>query len=99
CARERIDLRSHEGAHPRVGAADVVPVVAVRPEDLDRAKAAALELARRIGDVIGLPVFLYGELVGERGPAFFRTGGLDELQRRLDAGEVRPDFGPPRLDP
>ena len=34
-ARERIDLRRHEGAHPRVGAADVVPVVAVRPEDLD----------------------------------------------------------------
>jgi glutamate formiminotransferase/glutamate formiminotransferase/formiminotetrahydrofolate cyclodeaminase len=99
CARERIDLRGHEGAHPRVGAADVVPVVAVRPEDLDRAKAAALELARRIGDDVGLPVFLYGELGGGRGPAFFRSGGLEELQGRLDAGELRPDFGPPRLHP
>ena len=44
-------------------------------------------------------MFLYRELGGGRGPAFFRKGGLDELQRRLDAGELRPDFGPPRLHP
>jgi len=37
CARERIDLRRHEGAHPRIGAADVVPVVPVRPADMERA--------------------------------------------------------------
>src|SRR5207247_453820 len=41
CARERIDLRRHEGAHPRVGAADVVPVVPLRPGDMERAKRAA----------------------------------------------------------
>jgi glutamate formiminotransferase len=45
-----------------------------------------------------LPVFLYGELGGGRGPAFFRRGGPAELQRRLDAGELAPDFGPARLD-
>ena len=38
CARERIDLRRHEGAHPRVGAADVVPIVPIKPEDMERAK-------------------------------------------------------------
>src|SRR5919199_1710893 len=54
-AVERIDLRQHEGAHPRVGAADVVPIVPLRPEDLDRARAAALELARRIGTELSLP--------------------------------------------
>ena len=59
-ARERIDLRKHEGAHPRIGAADVVPVVPVRPDDMERARAAALDLARRIGDELELPVFLYG---------------------------------------
>lgn len=95
-ARELIDLRRHEGAHPRVGAADVVPLVPIRPGDLERARAAALEVGRRIGQ-LGLPVFLYGE--PGRGPAFFRRGGPEALQRRIDAGELRPDFGPARLDP
>jgi glutamate formiminotransferase len=99
CARERIDIRRHQGVHPRVGAADVVPVVAVRPTDLERARAAASEVARRTGEELGLPVFLYGELAPGRGPAFFRRGGVDELQRRIDHGEVAPDFGPSRLDP
>lgn len=99
CARERIDLRGHEGAHPRVGVADVVPLVGVRPEDMDRARAAALELASRIGEKLGLPVFLYGEVGAGRGPVFFRSGGPGELQRRIDAGELAPDFGPGRLDP
>ncbi len=98
CARGRIDLRRHEGAHPRIGAADVVPVVPVRPEDADRARAAALELGRRVGEELGLPVFLYGDLAPGRGPAFFRRGGPAELQRRIDAGELAPDFGPGRLD-
>jgi glutamate formiminotransferase len=97
CARDRIDLRTHEGAHPRVGAADVVPVVPISPDDLPRALGAAKELARRVGDDLRLPVFLYGELAPGRGPAFFRRGGPDELQRRIDAGELKPDFGPARL--
>lgn len=99
CARERIDLRRHEGAHPRIGAADVVPIVPVRPEDAERARAAGLDLARRVGEELGLPVFLYADLAPGRGPAFFRRGGPEELQRRIDAGELTPDFGPGRLDP
>ncbi|MHB1242213.1 MAG: glutamate formimidoyltransferase [Gaiellaceae bacterium] len=98
CARDRIDLRRHEGAHPRIGAADVVPVVPIRPEQLEQAKETALVLARRAGEELGLPVFLYGELAPGRGPAFFRRCGPDELQRRIDAGELAPDFGPRRLD-
>ena len=98
-AREHIDLRAHVGAHPRIGAMDVVPIVPLRPEDMERARAAALELAGRIGEELKLPVFLYGALAPERGPAFFRRGGPAELQRRIDAGEVTPDFGPSRLDP
>jgi glutamate formiminotransferase len=97
-ARERIDLRVHEGAHPRIGAADVVPVVPIVPEDMERARACAGEVGRRIGEELGLPVFLYGELAPGHGPAFFRSGGLPELQRRLDDGELSPDFGPARLD-
>ncbi len=97
-AADRIDLRRHEGAHPRIGAADVVPIVPIKAEDLEHAKATARELARRVGDELGLPVFLYGELAPGRGPAFFRRGGPVELQRRIDAGELAPDFGPGRLD-
>jgi glutamate formiminotransferase len=98
CARERIDLRKHEGAHPRIGAADVVPIVALDPSDRERARDCALRLADRVGAELGLPVFLYGDSAPERGPAFYRRGGPAELQRRIDAGELHPDYGPARLD-
>jgi glutamate formiminotransferase len=97
CARERIDLRRHDGAHPRIGAADIVPLVPLQPEDSEAARAAALLLARRVGEELQLPVFLYGEAGEGRGPAFFRRGGPAELQRRIDDGELAPDFGPARL--
>jgi glutamate formiminotransferase len=99
CARERIDLRRHEGAHPRIGAADVVPLVPLEPDDMPRALGAALALGTRIGRELELPVFLYGELGNGRGPAHFRHGGTAELERRIEAGELAPNFGPPRLDP
>jgi len=98
-AKERIDLRRHEGAHPRIGAADVVPIVPLRPEQMERARRCALEVAERIAAELDLPVFLYGESAPGRGPAFFRRGGPEELQRRLDAGELTPDLGPSRLHP
>jgi len=98
CAAERIDLRRHEGAHPRVGAADVVPVVPLVPEELERACFCARVLAERVGAELGLPVFLYGELAPGRGPAFFRSRGLNALRQRVEAGELAPDFGPARLE-
>ena len=99
-AVERVDVREHEGVHPRIGAADVVPLVPIRPEDELRAREAALDLAEKVADELELPVFFYGRLTEDgRGPAFFRRGGPDELQRRIDDGEVRPDRGPGRLHP
>jgi glutamate formiminotransferase len=97
CAVERIDLRRHEGAHPRVGAADIVPLVPLDEGDWGAARETAATVAARIGTELALPVFLYGELGGGRGPAFFRRGGPEELQRRVEAGEVVPDAGPRRL--
>ena len=99
CALDHIDLHRHEGAHPRIGVADVVPVVPLVPEDMQDARDTALSLAERIGSELELPVFLYGELAPGLGPAYFRSGGPEELQRRIDGGELRPDFGPARLDP
>ena len=98
-ARRRIDLQTHEGVHPRVGAADVVPVVPLAPADLGRAVDVALAVGSRVGDELGLPVFLYGEVGDGCRPAFFRRGGPGELQRRVDAGELEPAFGPRRVDP
>ena len=98
-ALELIDLREHEGVHPRVGAVDVVPLVPLVPEDMERARQAALAVAERVGAGRGLPVFLYGEVGEGRRPAFFRRGGPEELQRRVAAGELVPAAGPAELDP
>ena len=98
-AADLVDLRSHDGIHPRVGAADVVPIVPLGVGEMVLATEVALVLGRRVGDEIGLPVFLYGESGDGRRPAFFRRGGPAELQRRVDAGELQPEFGPSQLDP
>ncbi len=97
-ARRRIDLRVHRGVHPRVGATDVVPVVPLVPGDLGRAVDVARAVGVRVGEELRLPVFLYGEIGQGRRPAFFRRGGPAELQRRVDAGEIAPAYGPRRLD-
>jgi glutamate formiminotransferase len=95
----RVDIRGHEGAHPFVGALDVAAVVwpdaAHRGAACAEALVAADELARRLH----VPVFLYGELGGGRTRAELRRGGQRELRRRMAAGELTPDFGPPRMHP
>ncbi len=92
-----IRIDAHDGIHPRVGAIDVAPVVYLRPDDRGAACAEALVLADRLADELELPVFLYGLLAGGRTRAQLRRGGPAELARRIAAGELRPDFGPPTL--
>ena len=101
-AIERIDISSHEGIHPHVGALDVMPVVYLDDERRGAAFAEALTAAGLVGEELGVPVFLYGELATrpehtER--AAIRKGGPRELGRRIEAGELVPDFGPPRAHP
>jgi glutamate formiminotransferase len=98
-ALELVDLRMHDGVHPRVGAVDVVPIVPLVPQHMDLAKEAALSVAQRVGAELGVPVFLYGLVGADRRPAFFRRGGLAELQRRVEAGDLRPDAGPAGVEP
>jgi glutamate formiminotransferase len=89
-AAERIDLRRHEGAHPRVGVVDVVPLVPLRPEDESRAREAAFRVADGAA-ALGIPVFFYGRLTDDgREPSFYRRGGIEEM---------RPDRGPDVLHP
>lgn len=94
-----IDLRGHEGVHPRVGAVDVVPVVPIAGAEMEEASRIALALAERIGEELAVPVFLYGAVGEGRRPAFYRRGGLPELARRLESGELVPYAGPSRIPP
>ena len=95
----RIDLSRHEGAHPRVGAVDVAPIVHLDPAQRGAAIAEALVLADRLAHELQLPVFLYGALAGGRTRAELRRGGPEMLQRRIESGELTPDAGPRRLHP
>jgi glutamate formiminotransferase len=101
-AARLIDVSTHPGRHPHVGALDVAPVV--HPDDALRgaAIAEALTAGALIGAGPGVPVFLYGVLAtgadrAER--AALRAGGPRALAERMENGELTPDYGPPRLHP
>jgi glutamate formiminotransferase / 5-formyltetrahydrofolate cyclo-ligase len=96
-AAERIDLARHEGVHPRVGVADVVPIVRFREGDPGPARVARA-LGERIGR-LGIPVLGYAELGEGRRPVHFRAGGTEGLAAQLAAGDAVPLYGPARLHP
>ncbi len=97
-AAAAIDLQTSRGLHPHVGALDVCPVVFLDEPRAGAAIAEALLAAQLIGEA-GLPVLLYGELAGGRTRASLRRGGTAELIRRVQDGELKPDFGPRTVDP
>ena len=85
-AVERIDLREHRGVHPRVGAADVVPIVPLGSTSLDAAREVARDLGERVWSELTVPVFFYGH-------------GEPHTLADIRAGRVRPDLGGPTLHP
>ncbi|HEX3392481.1 MAG TPA: hypothetical protein VHS55_07950 [Solirubrobacteraceae bacterium] len=102
-AIERIDVMSgakgrERGEHPHVGALDVAPIVYLDTGQRGAACAEALVLAHEIGE-LGVPVLLYGVMAEGRARADLRRGGVNGLAARLADGELRADFGPPRLHP
>jgi glutamate formiminotransferase len=88
---ESLDLRTHEGVHPRFGVVDVVPFVALAPENPSRAVDLRDETAEWIGETLDVPVFLYGPVDGA-----IRT--LPEVRTRAFV-ELVPDFGPAAASP
>jgi glutamate formiminotransferase/glutamate formiminotransferase/formiminotetrahydrofolate cyclodeaminase len=97
-----IDMDSHVGVHPCIGALDVCPVVWVSEAEREAARAAAHVVGERLASSPGVPVFFYGELAAtpeRRERAFFRRGGLGVLTDRMQSGELRPDVGPVRPHP
>lgn len=89
---DELDLRHHEGVHPRLGVLDVVPFVALPPDVPDRARSLRDEMARWIAESHEVPAFLYGPLSNGS------TRTLPEV-RRGAFRTLAPDFGPPASDP
>ncbi len=99
----QIDLREHQGGHPRIGATDVIPLVPLGGLSMRHCVTLARALGRRIGYGLRIPVFLYEEAASRperRRLESLRRGGLDGLSRRMAKDSIwRPDFGPNRLHP
>jgi glutamate formiminotransferase / 5-formyltetrahydrofolate cyclo-ligase len=96
-ARDAIDLRSHRGQHPRIGALDVVPFVPLDGATMADCIQVARDTARQIADQCGVPVFLYEHAAtapARRNLADLRRGGFESLRDRLAREEWAPDFGP-----
>ncbi len=96
----RIDLTTHHGVHPRIGAVDVIPFVPLRDISLAECAALARAFGRRLADELDLPVYLYeaAALRPERvNLADVRRGGYELLRTEIATPERRPDFGPVRM--
>ncbi|MBL7190513.1 glutamate formimidoyltransferase [bacterium] len=101
-AKEMIDMRGHSGEHPRMGAADVCPFVPVSGVTMDDCVELAKQLGRRVGDELGLWVYLYEFAASKpewRNLANARQGEYEGLADRVGKPEWKPDFGPEKLDP
>ncbi|HSB44161.1 MAG TPA: glutamate formimidoyltransferase [Nitrospira sp.] len=100
-ATDLIDLRQHSGAHPRVGAADVVPFVPIRGATMQDCVQLAKRLGQRVGQELDIPVFLYERAASHPDHAALesvRRGGLEGLAYRLASDpDWSPDFGPAHL--
>jgi glutamate formiminotransferase len=93
---ERIDLRSHSGVHPRIGALDVLPFVPLREATMDDAVRLARETAAEIWQRLRVPSFLYGAAAAtpvRRNLASVRQGQFEGLDARFLLPNWRPDFG------
>ena len=100
-AKDLIDLRQHEGVHPRIGATDVVPFIPIRDIGMDECVRLAHTVGQEVGTRLGIPVFLYEQAASHqyrRRLETIRSGGLSGLASRMEHDPAwRPDFGPSHL--
>ena len=102
-ASELIDMESHSGEHPRIGATDVIPFVPVQGISMDQCVEMAKNLGQRIASELGIPVYLYGKAATRpervRLPAV-RQGEYEGLKVAICTDPERaPDFGPLKMHP
>jgi glutamate formiminotransferase / 5-formyltetrahydrofolate cyclo-ligase len=101
CVR-RIDLRSHQGHHPRMGAIDVVPLVPIRGVTMPECVALARDIGAAIARAHDLPVYLYEEAATaphRRDLAAIRKGEFEGFAARIREPQWAPDFGPATVHP
>lgn len=101
-AIETIDLTKHEGQHPRLGAADVIPFIPIKGMTIDEADVLAKEVARTLAEKYGLPVYLYEKSAAaeyRQNLAVVRKGGFEGLVEKMKLPEWKPDFGPEERHP
>lgn len=102
-AVELIDLNKHQGEHPRMGAVDVIPFVPIADATMAQCVDLARRLGQRIGDELGVPVFLYEEAATRperKNLSNVREGQFEGLRELIGKDPARdPDFGPKRIHP
>jgi len=102
-ARDTIDLTAHSGAHPRMGAADVVPFIPLEGTTMEQCVALARTLGERVGRELGIPVFLYERAATSpvrENLADIRRGEFEKIREEIGTSPVRtPDFGPATSHP
>src|SRR6266542_961173 len=102
-ALEKIDLRTHHGEHPRIGAADVVPFVPLEGTTIDDCIRLARELGARVGKELEIPVYLYERAAtrpSRQNLADVRRGQFEGLRGEIGVNAERdPDFGPAHIHP
>jgi glutamate formiminotransferase / formiminotetrahydrofolate cyclodeaminase len=96
-AVELIDMTQHTGSHPRMGAVDVIPFLPIRDVTMDDCVALARDVAREIGETLGVPAYCYDQAAlspERRNLADVRRGEYEGLREDVVAGNRLPDFGP-----
>ncbi len=100
-AAQLIDMSRHSGEHPRMGATDVCPLVPVSGISMEEAVEWANRLAKRVGEELGIPVYLYEAAATRperRNLAVIRAGEYEALPEKLADPAWKPDFGPARFN-
>lgn len=100
-AAEQINLFEHQGAHPRIGSTDVVPLVPIQGITLEECAVLATELGKRIGEELQIPVYLYEAAATRperRNLANIRRGEFEGLLQEIQRPERQPDFGPAQIN-
>src|SRR5438309_738409 len=100
-AAEVIDMRKHKGAHPRMGATDVCPFIPVSNVSWEEAIECAKKLGKRVGEELGIPVYLYEKAAPDKSRsnlAIIRGGEYEGLAEKIKQPEWKPDFGPAKIE-
>ncbi|MEM0096246.1 MAG: glutamate formimidoyltransferase [Candidatus Bathyarchaeia archaeon] len=101
-AIQLIDMRTHKGQHPRIGAVDVVPFVPIKNASLEDCVKLAKKFGRTLAEKYGVPVYLYGEAATKperRDLDWIREGEYERLAEMIVKPERKPDFGPAKPHP